>query len=615
MPDFAYLASVAVFTFGALTLSVLTAYYWSQGPPRAAHRSTVLPVFTAVCAAAFLNNLFYQTGLLQSTTLVLVRNVLTGLIPLLMLHLVAEFTAHRPSRRLLIAVYATSAALTAARGLNETGILSTPASGALYFAPAALLAVASLLAMLLLVFPRHALRAKDQAHRRALLFVLVPMLICGAANLGEPAPLMRQMPDYLVLAFLCVTLYFRERMAFIDLLVKRGTFFAAGLVILAAYLSVGTLSVYATGALLLAFWLGGPAIYARIDRLVDSAWLRRPYSAADAERQFIRELQAANTEDELRALAARSLGAIFRTKADVELARRRPTENAEPEDGSLATRVPDNGSPGLSILLAPRSDGIPFLSDDRRLLQSLAGTLGVILENVHFRAATRSQEQREQQLRWLTSRAELKALRAQINPHFLFNALSAITGLVHQHPELAAETIEELAQVFRYALRKPESEWAPLSEEVEFVTAYLRVEQARFGERLRLDLHVDPAAAGIPIPAMSIQPLIENAIHHGIACKEEGGLIGLKAVLQKDLLSIEVSDSGPGFPPGFSMDQCGEGHGLRNVKDRLQGYYGGAAHLQCGNDVNRTWVVLTLPQAALCEVSGRDASDTRTDRR
>jgi sensor histidine kinase YesM len=94
---------------------------------------------------------------------------------------------------------------------------------------------------------------------------------------------------------------------------------------------------------------------------------------------------------------------------------------------------------------------------------------------------------------------------------------------VHYQPALADEAIEQLAQVFRYALRKSENEWAPLSEEVDFVSAYLRIEQVRFGERLRVEFDVDPEAADIPIPAMSIQPLIENAIKHGVSAVEGRG--------------------------------------------------------------------------------------------
>jgi two-component system sensor histidine kinase LytS len=242
------------------------------------------------------------------------------------------------------------------------------------------------------------------------------------------------------------------------------------------------------------------------------------------------------------------------------------------------------------------------MSDDRRLLQSLSGALGVVLENVRFRADRRRQEEREQQLRLLASRAELKALRAQINPHFLFNALSVISGLMQYQPELADETIERLAQVFRYTLRKSDNEWAPLGEEIDFVTAYLRIEQARFGDRLQVEFDVSPDAARILIPAMSIQPLIENAIKHGVSAREGCGAVGLRATLEDGRLSVEVSDNGPGFPPDFSLQQPGQSHGLRNVAERLRGYYGDAARLSWESGGNGTRVVLTFPQAAVSSV-------------
>ena len=237
----------------------------------------------------------------------------------------------------------------------------------------------------------------------------------------------------------------------------------------------------------------------------------------------------------------------------------------------------------------------------------------MVLENVRFRDERRRHNEREQQLRLLASRAELKALRAQINPHFLFNALSVIAGLMQYQPELADETIEHLAQVFRYTLRKSESEWAPLGEEIEFVIAYLRIEQARFGERLQVVFDVDPAAARIPIPAMSIQPLIENAIKHGVSAREGRGIVSLRAALQDGLLSVEVQDNGPGFPSGFSLQDPGESHGLRNVAERLRGYYGDSATLCWESGGNGARVVLTFPPSAV--VASGEPVDTRTHRR
>ena len=196
---------------------------------------------------------------------------------------------------------------------------------------------------------------------------------------------------------------------------------------------------------------------------------------------------------------------------------------------------------------------------------------------------------------------------SDLNPHFLFNSLSVIAGLMQYQPELADETIERLAQVFRYTLRKSENEWAPLGEEIEFITAYLRIEQARFGDRLQVEFDVDPAAAHIPIPAMSIQPLIENAIKHGVSAREGRGTVGLRAALEDGRISVEVFDSGPGFPPNFSLQARGESHGLRNVAERLRGYYGDSARLSWESVGNRTRVVLTFPQSVVSGVASGES--------
>jgi two-component system, LytTR family, sensor kinase len=211
-------------------------------------------------------------------------------------------------------------------------------------------------------------------------------------------------------------------------------------------------------------------------------------------------------------------------------------------------------------------------------------------------------------LRLLASRAELKALRARINPHFLFNALNAIAGLIQEQPQLADETIEQLAQVFRYTLRKAENEWVRLEEEIEFVTAYLRVEQARFGGRLQVSLDIEPAAGAVTVPAMTVQPLVENAIKHGVSAREGRGTVCLRAAIEEGRLSVDVFDNGPGFPADFSLEDPGASHGLRNVAERLRGYYGDTARLSWQRAGNRTRVSLTIPQAA---VSGVVTGDLR----
>ena len=629
--NFFYLASLVIFTFGALTLSILTATYWSErwrgkfeGRPR---KRTVFPAFTLVCAAVFLLNLLSQIATPWTGALALARGLAASLLPPLMLHLVYERDLRDlPGRRIwratLFGLYAAAVGSAVANGLDETGWLVLPGIDLLARAPAAALLATGVLGLAMEACSRRNPQAAGRAYRRWVGALLSLMAICAAVNLAQPGGPARMLPDYLLLAFFCVSLYYRERLAFFDVLVKRGAFFIAGLVILTACFELGShylfrlprdWSAWVCALLLAPLWLLGPWIYARMDRAIDRLWLHRRYSAADAERHFINEVQAAATEAELCSRATASLSGIFRTRAEVQFAAGPPAKPSGCDDSGLAAVLEQNGARTGSIALSPRPDSIPFLSDDRRLLASLARTLSVVLENLRFRLDRRRQEEREQQLRFLASRAELKALRAQINPHFLFNALNAIAGLIHDQPALADETIQQLAQVFRYTLRKSESEWVSLAEEVEFATAYLRVEQARYGERLCVSFHVDPAAALAAIPAMSVQPLIENAIKHGVSAVEGHGMVALRAALEGSFLVVEVRDNGPGFPPGFSLHACGAGHGLRNVAERLLGYYGNTGGLRWENAPDGARVLLRLPLGPTLHAARGDAHDARAD--
>jgi hypothetical protein len=394
--------------------------------------------------------------------------------------------------------------------------------------------------------------------------------------------------------------YYRERLIFFDLLIKRGVFFSLSLAATATVLMLAQVPDPVERALALtALLLIAPWADTRLGALVDRVFLRRRYSLPEAERLFLNQLELAASEDDLRVRAERCLCGVFQGPAHVSF-------DAQPglsaDAASLHAPLAHLGW----VLLKPRPSGIPYMSDDRRVFDSLARTLAVTLENVRFREQQRTQQEREQQLRLLASRAERKALRAQINPHFLFNALNAIAGLIPTQPELADRTVEELAQVFRYTLRKSDKEWARLAEEAEFVQAYLRVEQARFGERLHVEIAIDPAAALVEIPAMCIPPLVENAVKHGASLKERGGLVGLCGGLEGSDLRVEVYDNGPGFPPGFSVPDSA-GLGLRNVIERLRGYYGDSAQLSWDTGESLTRVCLRIPATAALTVRSGSA--------
>jgi hypothetical protein len=598
-----YLASLITFTFGALTFSVLSWSYWRQRRlRRQPGGGFVFPAFTLACACAFLINLLLQVS--EATGLSLAQSVVTGLLPPLMVHVIyGEERGWGIWKWLLVTFYIVSAAGAVLQGLEDSELIATGWADQLDGVPALIFGSAGALGLVMLISSKRVLSVAQRRRRFWNRVLLTLMLLCGAANLVWPSPFVSLAADYLVLTFFCVTLYYKERLVFFDLLVKRGAFFATGLVGLTLFFVVAPRVFeqfpsdwsrpWISALLLMPFWLMGPWIYGRLARWIDHVWLRRRFSPAEAERHFVREVQGAMTEEDLRSSAAHSLEEIFQAPAEVQF----NAMGAPPKENATGMAV--DLKQGWAILAA-RPSAIPYMSDDRRLLESLGRTLSVVFENVRFRQERQQQAGREQQLRLLASRAELKALRAQINPHFLFNALNAIAGLIPSEPQLADQTVEQLAEVFRYALSKSDEEWVRLDEEVEFVAAYLGVEQARFGERLQTELNVDPAAGAIPIPAMTIQPLIENAIKHGVSAVEGRGKVGLRVVLHGELLSVEVFDNGPGFAAGFSLGSIGNGHsasghGLRNVVDRLAGYYGDAAQLKWESGKEGTRVSLKIP--------------------
>jgi signal transduction histidine kinase len=581
--DLVYAATLVTVAFCALIFSVLAVFFWRERGPR---RSSVLAIFTLACAAAFLANLLLTIAPGWATPVTVALDLITGMIPALLAHLGSQ---DRKSR-LRAAFYGVSALLAAALALDDAGLVSVPFAE---LAPAVLLASASALGLYIL-----SVRERRQRAWYRVLFIVT--LAAAAAGMVRRSPLTDLAPDYLLLGFFCVTLYYQERLIFFDLLIKRGMFFGFALASLMAFFVLRHSSDPLAAAILLTpLVLLAPWIDKRLGRFIDRVFLRRRYSEAEAERLFNSELQAASSESDLRARAEHCLAAIFQARAEVKFVAWAPSEAQDPHP-----MFADLRQQGW-VQVEPRASGIPFMSDDRRLLRSLAGTLAVVLENVRFREQQRLQQEREEELRLLASRAELKALRAQINPHFLFNALNAIAGLIPSQPELADRTIEGLAQVFRYTLRKWESEWVRLDEEVEFIAAYLRVEQARFGERLAVHLSVEPEALAIPVPAMCIQPLVENALRHGVSHLEGRGEVRVSCAIDGGALNIEVCDNGPGFPPAFKL-AASSGHALRNIDERLKGYYGEMGKLSWHDAADLTRVSLRIPCQALAESAGRE---------
>jgi signal transduction histidine kinase len=199
--------------------------------------------------------------------------------------------------------------------------------------------------------------------------------------------------------------------------------------------------------------------------------------------------------------------------------------------------------------------------------------------------------EREKELMAQTYQANLTALRSQINPHFLFNALNTISALIHDSPKLAEKATEKLAFIFRYTLKMSDRDLVPLKNEMELVQTYLEMEQIRFGARLTVDIDMEKDAENVPIPAFAIQTLIENCIKHGIAKIVGKGMISIEAYLEDDFLICQVYDNGPGISP----ERIRKGTGLNNVIARLENIYKSANVIQFENTGDGTRVILKIP--------------------
>jgi LytS/YehU family sensor histidine kinase len=248
-----------------------------------------------------------------------------------------------------------------------------------------------------------------------------------------------------------------------------------------------------------------------------------------------------------------------------------------------------SGGDARFLILGSRRGGRRYRSEDLDDLRRLGA---VVVEQVErFRA---------EELRRLVNQAELRALQAQINPHFLFNALNTLYGTIDRGSRDARRMVINLAEIFRYFLGGHQAV-IPLSEELRIVEAYLEIEALRLGDRLETELTVSDSVRSTLIPILSIQPLVENAVKHGVASKQGPGRVCVRAEKVPDGLRITVEDTGVGFERSQTQPQDGMGLGLENVRRRLSLCYGPSAELQIESNEAGTAVSFLVPVASLTE--------------
>ncbi len=199
----------------------------------------------------------------------------------------------------------------------------------------------------------------------------------------------------------------------------------------------------------------------------------------------------------------------------------------------------------------------------------------------HYYKAYRERERQAAALATELVQARLQALRMQINPHFLFNTLNTISALIPENPEAADRMIARLSGLLRRTLESGDVQEVPLREELEFLKSYLEIEQMRFPDRLTVTFDIDPKAQELLVPHLILQPLVENALRHGILPREEAGRVEISArVADEHYLELKVRDNGNGLP---TAGPGAEGIGLQNIRSRLAHLYGEAQKFELAN--------------------------------
>jgi hypothetical protein len=284
--------------------------------------------------------------------------------------------------------------------------------------------------------------------------------------------------------------------------------------------------------------------------------------------------------------------------------------NAEHTGGTGATEPPSNASeagappPGAPRSGRPPSGNRPGFGGPRRGRPPAFNAFFVIgfrlpiyialisaAHAMHFYRRSKERERRSLELEANLAKARLQALTMQLQPHFLFNALNAIAALVHTNPDAADEMLAALSDLLRLTLETSHEQELPLRRELEFVERYLMIEHVRFGDRLQFELDVAPETEAALVPTFLLQPLVENAVRHGLEPRSGNGKLVIRARRDNGSLRLSVEDNGVGLREE-KPDR--EGIGLANTRARLRELYDGAANVELRNRDGLT-VELTLP--------------------
>ncbi|HKW10476.1 MAG TPA: sensor histidine kinase [Gemmatimonadaceae bacterium] len=477
-------------------------------------------------------------------------------------------------------------------------------------------------ALVILFFGVSARRRRESS--RALTAVALAAFAVSALHLSRHSSandswVVELIGHHASLPLVLVILYQDFRFALADLFLKRAlSVLALIAVVVAAYVMLiapligrdpDALRIGVPG-MLLTVWVGTALLYPLLrrttDRFVDRVMLHR-VDYREVRHEMARALSAATAPNEALDEVCRRLAAAL-APGKVHW-REVPNQSAGLHGGALETAtgprtaevsVPTNDAPGYVLDVASLGAGRRLMSDDIALLDTAAMLVGRRIDELRVSEERYERDLRENDMRRLATEAELRALRAQLNPHFLFNALTTVGHLITTSPPRAINTLYQLTALLRAVLRRT-ADFVTLREELQLVDAYLAIEQARFEERLHIERDLPDELGDVLVPPLILQPIVENAVKHGISPLRRGGTISIRARVEHDplgdgeVLRLSVRDTGGGIASDRLAAGRRRGVGLANVESRLLRYYGASGRLRLTSEPGGgTLVEITL---------------------
>lgn len=579
----------------------------------------------AVCAllwsaGGLMRTAFLASGLPHDGRLVLLGQALqfTGAaaLPIPILATWRRFAVHAwqeiAARILQIAAWIAAA-------VTAIGVWSGPLLGAILVPLGFLHNFAAYTAALLLVLGASLILRRHRTPRAIYIPSLtIVVAVCGASIIGgiarhtphhaELADGLAGLAAHLVLLVVLCTFFLFARFRYADLFLRYGVrILLAGLwASVLAFTAQSPLLMHiarqarspaavhvfiviiVANALLLSFTFVGERIGALVTR-----WLFRPPDYPAARHRLASQLRDLQLESEIGAAAedaarmtlelnaARWIALESLPRAQwppgilegeiVELASADPLlALLPPQNIEVLVPVPSGGRVAHLLLVAPGSARPGLVTRDLDYLRAVAGLAGNRLDALRREGEASERQSREALLLQQVTEAELRALRAQINPHFLFNSLNTIADLVVRDPARAEAMTLRLAGVFRHVLAHSSRPLTSIRDEVEFLRTYLWIEEVRFGDRLHVEIDVAPSVAGEHLPSLILQPIVENGLRHGLAPKPGPGHLRIAAALEDGHVRVTVEDDGMGIGSSAATNT---GLGLSNVAERLRTLY------------------------------------------